>query len=156
MPNPMRPEQVAKKLGFTEMRKFRREFGDLVTVVSGQERMDFELAETRLNDLVNPESDITLDHRKKISRKSSGENIGQVKSQILRFQKSIRKLEPEVTEARDLYEKTGKPADKLEYLKLNNGLMIKQKSLLKAQEEYDRIILERIEEIEGPASKEEK
>jgi hypothetical protein len=156
MPNPMRPEQVAKKLGFTEMRKFRREFGDLVTVVSGQEVMDFELAETRLNDLVNPASNIGLDHRRKSSRKSSGENIGQIKSQILRLQKSIRKLEPEVTEARDLYEKTGKPADKLEYLKLNDGLMTKQKSLLKAQEEYDRIIRERIEKIEGPASEEEK
>ena len=152
----MRPEQVAKKLGFTEMTKFRWKFGDLVTVVSGQERMDFELAEARLNDLVNPESDIGLDHRKKSSRKYSGENIGQVKSQILRLQKSIRKLEPEVTEARDLYEKTGKPADKLEYLKLNDGLMVKQKSLLKTQEEYDRIIRERIEEIEGPASKEKK
>ena len=152
----LRPEQVAKKLGFTEMLKFRRKFGDLFTVVSGQEVMDFELAEARLNDLVNPGSDIGLDHRKKHSRKSSGENIGQVKSQILRLQKSIRKLEPEVTEARELFEKTDKPADKLEYLKLNDGLMIKQKSLLKAQEEYDRIIRERIEEIEGPASEEEK
>ena len=152
----LRPEQVAKKLGLTEMSKFRREFGDLVTVVSGQELMDLELATVRLNDLVDPESNIGLDHRKKHSRKYSGENIGQVKSQILRLQKSIRKLEPEVTEARDLYEKTGKPVDKLEYLKLNADLMIKQKSLLKAQEEYDRIIRERIEEIEGPASKEEK
>ena len=152
----LRPEQVAKKLGLTEMSKFRREFGDLVTVVSGQELMDLELATVRLNDLVDPESNIGLDHRKKHSRKYSGENIGQVKSQILRLQKSIRKLEPEVTEARDLYEKTGKPVDKLEYLKLNADLMIKQKSLLKAQEEYDRIIQERIEEIEGPASKEEK
>ena len=156
MANIMRPEQVAKKLGLTEMTKFRREFGDLVTVVSGQELIDFELAEVRLNDLVNPESNKGLDHRKKSSRKSPGENIGQVKSQILRLQKSIRKLEPEVTEARDLYEKTGKPVDKLEYLKLNADLMIRQKSLLKAQEEYDRIIQERIEEIEGPANKEEK
>ncbi len=152
----LRPEQVAKKLGLTEMSKFRRKFGDLVTIVSGQELMDLELATERLNNLVNPESNIGLDHRKKYSRKYSGENIGQVKSQILRLQKSIRKLEPEVTEARDLYEKTGKPADKLEYLKLNDGLMIKQKSQLKAQEEYDRIIRERIEEIEGPASKEKK
>ena len=152
----LRPEQVAKKLGLTEMSKFRRKFGDLVTIVSGQELMDLELATERLNNLVNPESNIGLDHRKKHSRKYSGENIGQVKSQILRLQKSIRKLEPEVTEARDLYEKTGKPADKLEYLKLNDGLMIKQKSQLKAQEEYDRIIRERIEEIEGPASKEKK
>ena len=152
----MRPEQAAKQLGFADHAKFRREFGDLVTVVSGQELIDFELAEVRLNDLVNPESNKGLDHRKKSSRRASGENIGQVKSQILRLQKSIRKLEPEVTEARDLYEKTGKPVDKLEYLKLNADLMIKQKSLLKAQEEYDRIIQERIEEIEGPASKEEK
>ena len=156
MANIMRPEQVAKKLGFPETTKFRREFSDLVTVVSGQELMDLELAEARLNDLVDPESPIGLDYRKKSSRKSPGENIGQVKSQILRLQKSIRKLEPEVTEARDLYEKTGKPADKLEYLKLNADLMVRQKSLLKAQEEYDRIIRERIEEIEGPASKEEK
>ena len=152
----LRPEQVAKHLGFVDLPKFRREFGDLVTIVSGQELMDLELATERLNDLVDPESNIGLDHRKKHSRKYSGENIGQVKSQILRLQKSIRKLEPEVTEARDLYEKTGKPADKLEYLKLNDGLMVKQKSLLKAQEEYDRIIRERIEEIEGPASKEKK
>jgi hypothetical protein len=152
----LRPEQVAKKLGFTEMTKFRRKFGDLVTAVSGQEVMDFELAEARLNDLVNPESDIGLDHRRKSSRKTSGENVGQVKSQILRLQKSIRKLEPEVTEARELFEKTGKPADKLEYLKLNDGLMAKQKSLLKAEKGYDRIIRERIEEIEGPASEEEK
>jgi hypothetical protein len=152
----LRPEQVAKKLGFTEMLKFRRKFGDLVTVVSGQEVMDFELAAKRLNDLVNPESNIGLDHRRKSTRKTSGENVGQVKSQILRLQKSIRKLEPEVTEARELFEKTGKPADKLEYLKLNAGLMAKHKSLLKAQEGYDRIIRERIEEIEGPASEEEK
>ena len=152
----MRPEQVAKKLGFTEMTKFRWKFGDLVTVVSGQERMDFELAEARLNDLVNPESDIGLDHRKKSSRKSSGENIGQVKSQILRLQKSIRKLEPEVTDTREKFEKSGKPVERLEYLQINDTLMKKEKSLLKAQQEYDRIIRERIEEIEGPASKEEK
>ena len=152
----MRPEQIAKKLGLKEMSKFRREFGDLVTIVSGQELMDFELATERLNDLVDPESNIGLDHRKKHSRKYSGENIGQVKSQILRLQKSIRKLEPEVTDARDLYEKTGKPADKLEYLQINDTLMKKEKSLLKAQEEYDRIIRERIEKIEGPASEEEK
>ena len=147
----MRPEQAAKQLNFPDPEKFRREFSDLVTVISGQELMDLELAEARLNDLVNPESNKGLDHRKKSSRRASGENIGQVKSQILRLQKSIRKLEPEVTEARDLYEKTGKPVDKLEYLKLNADLMIRQKSLLKAQEEYDRIIQERIEEIEGPA-----
>ncbi len=152
----LRPEQVAKRLGFVDLPKFRREFGDLVTVISGQELMDFKLAEIRLNDLVNPGSDIGLDHRRKNSRKQTGENLGQVKSQILRLQKSIRKLEPEVTELRELFEKTGKPADKLEYLKLNDGLMIKQKSLLKAQEEYDRIIRERIEEIEGPATEEEK
>lgn len=151
----MRPEQAAKQLNFPDPAKFRREFGDLVTVISGQEFMDLELAEARLNALVNPASDIGLDHRKKSSRKQTGENLGQVKSQILRLQKSIRKLEPEVTEARELYEKTDKPANKLEYLKLNDSLMIKQKTLLKAQEEYDRIIRERIEEIEGPASKEE-
>lgn len=152
----MRPEQVAKKLGFTEMTKFRWKFGDLVTVVSGQERMDFELAEARLNDLVNPESNLGLDHRKKHSRKYSGENIGQVKSQILRLQKSIRKLEPEVTDAREKFEKSDKPVERLEYLQINDTLMNKEKSLLKAQHEYDRIIRERIEEIEGPASKEEK
>jgi hypothetical protein len=152
----MRPEQAAKQLNFPDPVKFRREFGDLVTVISGQELIDLELAEARLNALVNPESDIGLDHRRKSSRKTSGENVGQVKSQILRLQKSIRKLEPEVTEARDLYEKTGKPADKLEYLQINDTLMNKEKSLLKAQHEYDRIIRERIEEIEGSASKEEK
>ena len=152
----LRPEQVAKKLGLTEMSKFRREFGDLVTIVSGQELMDLELATERLNDLVNPESNIGLDHRKKHSRKYSGENIGQVKSQILRLQKSIRKLEPEVTDAREKFEKSDKPVERLEYLQINNTLMNKEKSLLKAQHEYDRIIRERIEEIEGPASKEAK
>ncbi|MCK5345883.1 MAG: hypothetical protein KAR20_20880 [Candidatus Heimdallarchaeota archaeon] len=60
----LRPEQVAKKLGLTEMSKFRREFGDLVTVVSGQELMDQELVETRLNELVNPNSDSSIDSRK--------------------------------------------------------------------------------------------
>ena len=118
----LRPEQVAKKLGLTEMSKFRRKFGD----------------------------------RKKHSRKYSGENIGQVKSQILRLQKSIRKLEPEVTDARDKFEKSDKPVERLEYLQINNTLINKEKSLLKAQHEYDRIIRERIEEIEGPASEEEK
>ena len=152
----MRPEQVAKKLNLTEMSKFRRDFSDLVTIVSGQELMDLELATERLNNLVDPESNIGLYHRKKHSRKYSGENIGQVKSQILRLQKSIRKLEPEVTDAREKFEKSDKPVERLEYLQINNTLMNKEKSLLKAQHEYDRIIRERIEEIEGPASKEEK
>ena len=152
----LRPEQVAKIMGLKEMSKFRREFGDLVTVVSGQELMDLELAIKRLNDLVDPESNFGLDHRKKSSRKTSGENIGQVKSQILRLQKSIQKLEPEVTDAREEFEKSGKPVERLEYLLINDTLMKKEKSLLKAQHEYDRIIRERIEEIEGPASEEKK
>ncbi len=119
------------------------------------ELMDYDLAEARLNSLVDPVSAPGLDHRKKHSRKYSGENLGQVKSQILRLQKSIRKLEPGVSEAREVFEKRGKPADKLNYLQLNEALMKKEKSLLKAQQEYDRIIRERIGEIEATASKED-
>ena len=33
----LKPEQVANRLGFKDMAKFRRQFGDLITVISGQE-----------------------------------------------------------------------------------------------------------------------
>jgi len=146
----LRPEQVAEQLGFNDIPKFRREFGDLITTVSGQELMDKELVESRLNELVDPNSDRSIDQRKKRGRKSSGENLGQVKSLIKRLQKSIRKSEPEVDEAREKFERTGKPGDRLQYLLLNKNLMVKQNSLINAQKEYDRIILDRIEDIEGP------
>ena len=99
----LRPQQVAEKLGFNDIPKFRREFSDLISVVSGQELMDMELVEARLNDLVDPTSDRSIDQRKKRSRKSSGENKGQVKSLIKRLQKSIRKQEPEVDEENKKY-----------------------------------------------------
>ena len=154
MANILRPQQVADQLGFNDIPKFRREFSDLITTVSGQELMDMELVETRLNDLVNPNSDSSIDSRKKRNRKSSGENLGQVKSRIKRLQKSIRKQEPEVEEAREKFERTGKPGDRLQYLLVNKNLMAKQGSLLNAQQDYDRIILDRIEEIEGPQEEE--
>ena len=149
-----KPEQVAEQLGFKDFPKFRREFGDLITVISGQELMDMELVETRLNDLVNPNSDSSIDSRKKRNRKSSGENLGQVKSRIKRLQKSIRKQEPEVEEAREQHEKSSDQEDRLQYLQLNEDLMDKEKSLLNAQQEYDRIIKERIQKITGPQEEE--
>ena len=149
-----KPEQVAEQLGFKDMVKFRRKFSDLISVVSGQELMDMELVETRLNDLVNPNSDSSIDSRKKRNRKSSGENLGQVKSRIKRLQKSIRKQEPEVEEAREQHEKSSDQEDRLQYLQLNEDLMDKEKSLLNAQQEYDRIIKERIQKITGPQEEE--
>ena len=145
----LRPEQVAEQLGLTNLEKFRREFRDLIGVVSGQELMDADLVEARLNDLVNPNSNSSIDHRKKRNHKSSGENLGQVKSKLLRLQKSIRKLEPVIEEAREKFERTNNPDDKLNYLQLNEKLMTKEKSLLNAQQNYDRIVRERIESIEG-------
>ena len=146
----LRPEQVAEQLGFKDTVKFRREFRDLIGVVIGQELMDQELVEARLNNLVNPNSDSSIDSRKKRNRKSSGENLGQVKSRIKRLQKSIRKQEPEVDIAREKFERSGKSEDRLNYLLVNKNLMAKQGSLLNAQQDYDRIVLERIEDIEGP------
>ena len=152
----LKPEQVAKRLGFNDMAKFRRQFGDLITVVSGQELMDKELVSARLNELVDPSSDTSIDLRNKRKRKSSGENLGLVLSQITRLQKSIRKKEPEVNEAREKAERTGKRGDHLQYLLLNKSLMENQSSLINAQKEYDRIIEERIDEIENPDETDQK
>ncbi|MCK5345884.1 MAG: hypothetical protein KAR20_20885 [Candidatus Heimdallarchaeota archaeon] len=53
-------------------------------------------------------------------------------------------------EAREKFERTEKSEDRLNYLLLNKNLMAKQGSLLNAQQDYDRIVMERIEDIEGP------
>ncbi len=144
-----RPEQIANEFGFNDFQKFRRRFSDLISVVSGQELMDKELVEGRLNDLVNPNSISSIDQRKKHSHKSTGDNLGQINSRIKRLQKSIKKLVPDVEQAKAKHEKTSDQEDRLQYLQLNEDLMSKEKSLLNAKQEYDRIIKERIQKITG-------
>ncbi len=140
--------ETAKDLGFSDIRKFKSEFQDIIVVVSGQEMIDQQLVENRIADYTDPFSENFQGNKKKRTRKPSGDNIGLMRSRIERRKQKITKLRKLEESAHETFKKSKTDFDQMQYLTAQVKVREAEAGLEKMETEVSGLIKERINEME--------
>jgi len=138
--------EAAKDLGFSDIKKFKSEFSDLIVVCSGIEMVDQRQVESRIVDLSDPMSD-NFQGKTKRSRKQSGDNIGLMRSRIQRRKQKVSKLQKIENESKEIYERSKTDFDQMKYLTAQVKLQEAKAGLEKMEAEVTGLIQERIKEM---------
>ncbi len=141
--------ETAKNLGFSDIRKFKSEFQDIIVIVSGQEMIDQRLVENRIADLSDPLKPEFQGRKKKRSRKQSGNNIGLMRNRIQRRKQKLSKLRKMEVELSETYEKSKTDFDQMQYLTAQVKVREAEAGLEKMETEVSGLIKERINEMEA-------
>ena len=139
---------AAKDLGFSDIKKFKSEFADLIVVVSGQEVVDQLQLEERIADYTDPLSANFQGNKKKRSRKQSGDNIGLMRNRIQRRKRKIKELRKLEESAHDTFQKSKTDFDQMQYLTAQVKVREAEAGLEKMETEVSGLIKERIKNME--------
>lgn len=141
---------AAKDLGFSDIKKFKSEFDDLIVVFSGIQMVDQRQIEERIADYTDPLSDNFQGNKKKRSRKPSGDNIGLMRNRIQRRKRKIKELQKAQDERQETFQKSRTDFDQMQYLTAQVKVREAEAGLEKMETEVSGLIKERIKEMEAP------
>jgi HPt (histidine-containing phosphotransfer) domain-containing protein len=140
--------QAAKDLGFTDLKKFKTEFDDLIIQASGVQMVDQRQIEAHLASITDPMSEKFQGQKKKRPRKQAQDNIGVLRSRIQRREQKIARIQRNVADLEEIYKKSKTDYDQMQYLNIKVELKEAEAGLAKMKDESALLIQSRIKELE--------